>query len=173
MQKKRNSRGISHHLLLPIMAVLLVAGIGGYIMQRGSSAAAKTGWTSLGSASSGVARRQETVVVYKVAACKVAVSGNYKVRVRFTLSSITEPSNTNDRLQYQFTNFSVTRTDNDRRIGSGSTTKGAIRTTKSKIITTSKVSGATKVYAEATRSTLTSEWKHSDTKQVSKLLTCK
>lgn len=33
---------MSHHLLLPILAVLLVAGIGGYVMQRGSSAASKT-----------------------------------------------------------------------------------------------------------------------------------
>lgn len=42
MHKKSNSSGISHHLLLPILAVLLVAGIGGYVMQRGSSAASKS-----------------------------------------------------------------------------------------------------------------------------------
>lgn len=39
MFKKLNIKGVSHHLLLPILAVLVVAGIGGYIMQRSSSAA--------------------------------------------------------------------------------------------------------------------------------------
>ncbi len=34
-----NSKGVSHHLLLPVAAVLVVVGIGGYIMQRSSSAA--------------------------------------------------------------------------------------------------------------------------------------
>lgn len=37
--KGLNVRGASHHLLLPIIAVLIVAGIGGFIMQRNSSAA--------------------------------------------------------------------------------------------------------------------------------------
>lgn len=37
-----NSRGVSHHFLLPVLAVLVVAGIGGYIMQRSSSAATTT-----------------------------------------------------------------------------------------------------------------------------------
>lgn len=41
MFKKLNIKGVSHHLLLPILAVLVVAGIGGYIMQRSSSAATK------------------------------------------------------------------------------------------------------------------------------------
>lgn len=42
MFKKLNIKGVSHHLLLPILAVLVVAGIGGYIMQRSSSAATGT-----------------------------------------------------------------------------------------------------------------------------------
>lgn len=39
MFKKLNVRGVSHHLLLPVLAVLVVASIGGFIMQRSSSAA--------------------------------------------------------------------------------------------------------------------------------------
>lgn len=39
MFKKLNIRGVSHHFLLPVLAVLVVAGIGGYVMQRSSSAA--------------------------------------------------------------------------------------------------------------------------------------
>lgn len=39
--KGLNVRGASHHLLLPIIAVLIVAGIGGFIMQRNSSALVK------------------------------------------------------------------------------------------------------------------------------------
>ncbi len=37
--KGLNIRGASHHFLLPVLAILVVAGIGGFIMQRGSSAA--------------------------------------------------------------------------------------------------------------------------------------
>ncbi len=40
--KKLSSRGVSHHFLLPVLAILMVAGIGGYIMQRNSSAAVYT-----------------------------------------------------------------------------------------------------------------------------------
>lgn len=39
MFKKLNTKGMSHHLLLPVIAVLLVIGIGGFIMARISSAA--------------------------------------------------------------------------------------------------------------------------------------
>lgn len=42
MFTKLNMKGVSHHFLLPIMAVLVIAGIGGYVMQRSSSAAAAT-----------------------------------------------------------------------------------------------------------------------------------
>ena len=42
MFKKLNMRGVSHHLLLPVLAILFVAGIGGYIMQRSSSASSIT-----------------------------------------------------------------------------------------------------------------------------------
>lgn len=38
MFTKLNMKGVSHHFLLPIMAVLVIAGIGGYVMQRSSSA---------------------------------------------------------------------------------------------------------------------------------------
>ncbi len=41
MFKKLDIRGVSHHFLLPIIAVLVVGGIGGVIMQRSSSAATK------------------------------------------------------------------------------------------------------------------------------------
>lgn len=36
------TRGVSHHFLLPVLAILMVAGIGGYIMQRNSKAAVFT-----------------------------------------------------------------------------------------------------------------------------------
>ena len=39
MFKKVNTRGMSHHLLLPVLAVFLVAAIGGLVMTRNSSAA--------------------------------------------------------------------------------------------------------------------------------------
>lgn len=35
----KNQKGFSHHFLMPVLAVLLVAGIGGYVMLRSSSAA--------------------------------------------------------------------------------------------------------------------------------------
>lgn len=37
----KNQKGFSHHLLLPVIAILLVAGIGGYVMLRSSSAATR------------------------------------------------------------------------------------------------------------------------------------
>lgn len=40
--QNRNARGFSHHFLLPILAVLLVAGIGSYVMVQNSSASTKT-----------------------------------------------------------------------------------------------------------------------------------
>ncbi len=40
MFRMLNIRGAGHHFLLPVLAILVVAGIGGFIMQRGSSAAA-------------------------------------------------------------------------------------------------------------------------------------
>ncbi len=42
MFKKLDIRGVSHHFLLPVIAVLVVAGIGGVIMQRSSSAYSET-----------------------------------------------------------------------------------------------------------------------------------
>jgi uncharacterized protein (UPF0333 family) len=42
MFKKLNMKGVSHHFLLPVLAVLVIAGIGGYVMQRSSSAATTT-----------------------------------------------------------------------------------------------------------------------------------
>lgn len=42
IRKVLGARGASHHFLLPVLAVLMVAGIGGYIMQRNSSAAVFT-----------------------------------------------------------------------------------------------------------------------------------
>lgn len=39
---KRNTRGFSHHFLLPVIVVVAVAGIGGYVMLRSSSAATTT-----------------------------------------------------------------------------------------------------------------------------------
>lgn len=46
--KGLNVRGASHHFLFPVLAVLLVAGIGGFVMQRSSSAATKVFITSNG-----------------------------------------------------------------------------------------------------------------------------
>lgn len=40
--KKRNTRGFSHHFLLPVIVVIAVAGIGGYVMLQSSSAATTT-----------------------------------------------------------------------------------------------------------------------------------
>jgi hypothetical protein len=40
--KLSNSRGFSHHFLLPVLAILLVGGIGSYVMLRSSSAASVT-----------------------------------------------------------------------------------------------------------------------------------
>ena len=37
--KKRNTGGFSHHFLLPVIVVIAVAGIGGYVMLQSSSAA--------------------------------------------------------------------------------------------------------------------------------------
>lgn len=48
MFKKLNIRGASHHFLMPVLAILLVAGIGGFIMQRNSSAAVKVYTTANG-----------------------------------------------------------------------------------------------------------------------------
>ena len=42
MKHKNLSRGFSHHLLLPIIAVLLVGAIGGYVMLRSSDAASSS-----------------------------------------------------------------------------------------------------------------------------------
>lgn len=43
---KNNSRGISHHLLLPVLAVIAVAGIGAFVMIRSSSAATYTTYST-------------------------------------------------------------------------------------------------------------------------------
>lgn len=42
MSHKYNAKGISHHLLLPVIAILIVGGIGSYVMLRSSSAATKS-----------------------------------------------------------------------------------------------------------------------------------
>ncbi len=44
--QKPNARGFSHHLLLPLLAVLIVGSIGSYVMLRSSSAASATHYCS-------------------------------------------------------------------------------------------------------------------------------
>lgn len=44
--QKPNARGFSHHLLLPLLAVLIVGSIGSYVMLRSSSAASTTHYCS-------------------------------------------------------------------------------------------------------------------------------
>ncbi len=39
MKIKLNKKGVSHHFLLPVLVVFMVAGIGGYVMLKASSAA--------------------------------------------------------------------------------------------------------------------------------------
>jgi len=84
MFKKLNMRGVSHHILLPILAILFVAGIGGYVMQRSSSAATKTGWTKLGTIKVKEFSNENSYMLVDAKACKIKSASNYKVKVKLT-----------------------------------------------------------------------------------------
>lgn len=103
MFKKLNMKGVSHHILLPILAVLVVAGIGGYVMQRSSSAATKTGWTSLGVSTAGhndSNASKYVVYQFKVKVCKIAAANNtYKLKFNEQIIVATNPSPTTDLLR--------------------------------------------------------------------------
>lgn len=78
MFKKLNMRGVSHHFLLPILAVLIVAGIGGFIMQRSSSAMTDSAATS-------------TTKTTKTKSCTAITFGRYK----------NNPANGGSKLKYK------------------------------------------------------------------------
>lgn len=84
MFKKLNIRGASHHILFPLLAILLVAGIGGYVMQRSSSAATKTGWTKLGTIKVKELTNENSYMLVDAKACKIKSASNYKVKVKLT-----------------------------------------------------------------------------------------
>jgi len=82
--RKYNSKGISHHLLFPILAILIVAGVGGLVMQRSSSAASKTGWTKLGTIKVIESTNENSYMLVDAKACKIKSASNYKVKVKLT-----------------------------------------------------------------------------------------
>ena len=71
--KIRGSAGFSHHVLLPLVAVLLVAGIGGYVMLKSSSAAACSSTT--------IARNSSNKTCVKSAQTYLKQRGYYKLSI--------------------------------------------------------------------------------------------
>lgn len=172
--KIHNSKGFSHHLLLPVVAFLLVAGIGGYIMQRGSSAASKTGWTSLGTATLSNGKSTAVEEVYyglNIKACKIATgqSNKFKVKINEQLQFADNPS---DSLWLEIKDKSAS----NKKIGSvnlgNAKTYNASYYPKWYSFKSSTIAGNHMVYVKA-YSKDAKIAKSSKVKHVSDLLTCK
>ena len=108
--KVHNNKGFSHHLLLPIIAVLVVASLGGYIMQRSSSAATKTGWTSLGETDAIHNDSNASKYVwygFNVKVCKIQTAKNvYKLKVSEQIIGATNPYPSGNKLRLDIKNKS-------------------------------------------------------------------
>lgn len=63
--KKTNQKGFSHHFILPALAILLVAGIGGYVMLRSSSASTTKSLLPVGCTDKRVSSNPVTCSSYK------------------------------------------------------------------------------------------------------------
>jgi len=176
--KIRNSSGFSHHLLLPVIAFLLVASIGGYIMQHSSSAATpKKGWTSLGETDaihndSGAAKY--VWYGFSVKVCKIQTTKNtYTLKINEQIIGATNPNPVGNKLRLDVRN----KSQSGKRIGvinlaSIERYNSSYKPSSLSFKSSSTVASTDKIYAKAFSNNANST-KASAATKVSSILTCK